>query len=129
MKLVVDTSAYSAFCRGRTDVIDRMESADELLIPATVIGELMTGFHQGTRKDSNLKLFERFLAEPGVSVAVTDRTVAQKYGLLVAGLKAAGTPIPTNDIWIAATALCANACLLTGDRHFRVITGLDVDEF
>jgi tRNA(fMet)-specific endonuclease VapC len=106
-----------------------MESADELLIPATVIGELMAGFHQGTRKDANLKLFEQFLAEPGVSVAVTDRTVAQKYGLLVAGLKAAGTPIPTNDIWIAATALCANACLLTGDRHFRVITGLDVDEF
>ena len=61
-----------------------------------------------------------------MTVAVTDRAVAETYGLLVKNLRAAGNPLPTNDIWIAATALSHGAAVLTRDSHFEVINGLHV---
>jgi tRNA(fMet)-specific endonuclease VapC len=106
-----------------------MESADELVLPAIVIGELFSGFLQGNRTENNMAELKAFLKEPGVRVQDIGIPQAEKYGLLIKNLKAAGTPIPTNDVWIAATALSLGASILTRDRHFESVIGLFVQEY
>lgn len=129
MTLVLDTNAYSALLAGNVRVREIMESADEIVLPAIVIGELYSGFLQGKRTDKNVAELNSFLKEPGVRVQNTGSSQAEKYGLLIKNLKAAGTPIPTNDVWIAATALSLGASILTRDKHFEKVIGLFVQEY
>lgn len=129
MTLVLDTNAYSALLVGNNRAREIMESADELVLPAIVIGELFSGFLQGKRTEKNMAELKAFLKEPGVRVQDIGGSQAEKYGLLIKNLKAAGTPIPTNDVWIAATALSLGASILTRDRHFESVIGLFVQEY
>ena len=126
MTLVIDTNAYSAFFRGHSGVVELMENAEELVLPSIVVGELISGFLQGSRIESNFAELKEFLEQPGVRFMETGMAAAEKYGLLVKNLRAAGTPIPTNDIWISAVALSLGASLLTRDAHFGKINGLFV---
>ena len=124
MRACLDTSAYSRLMRGHVPLTQELESADEILIPVTVLGELHAGFEMGSRREANRRQLGEFLALPGVeTVAVTPDT-AERYGLLVSQLARQGTPIPTNDIWIAASALDAGARLVTYDPHFQHVHGL-----
>ncbi|MCK5250334.1 MAG: PIN domain-containing protein [Spirochaetaceae bacterium] len=129
MTLVIDTNAYSAFFRGNRRVIDIMEDADELVLPSIVAGELISGFLQGSRKETNFSEFRSFLEQPGIRFLEMGLDEAEKYGLLVKNMREAANPIPTNDIWIAAAALSLGASLLTGDSHFEKINGLFVVSF
>jgi predicted nucleic acid-binding protein len=78
----------------------------------------------GTRERENAEELDAFLAQPGVRVIDSTRDVATRYGILVQQLKAQGTPVPTNDIWIAAAALEHGAHLLSYDTHFSHVPGL-----
>lgn len=129
MTLVLDTNAYSALFSGDQVVLNLLESADELVLPAIVAGELISGFLQGRQKEKNFSYFSEFLKEPGVRIEKIGIEQAEKYGLLIKNLKKAGTPLPTNDVWIAATTLSLGASLLTRDRHFEKIHGLSVVDF
>ncbi len=129
MRLVVDTNAYSAFFRGNKRVFGLMEEADELILPSIVTGELISGFLQGSRAETNFTELKSFLEQPGVRFHDIGYYEAEKYGLLVKNLRSAGTPLPTNDIWIAAVALSLGASLLSGDIHFEKISGLFVIGF
>ncbi len=51
-------------------------------------------------------------------------TTADRFGRIAAALRGAGTPIPTNDIWIAAQAMETGADLLSYDQHFQAVAGL-----
>ncbi|MDE0025444.1 MAG: type II toxin-antitoxin system VapC family toxin, partial [Spirochaetaceae bacterium] len=102
MRICLDTNAYSAFKRGDADVIGLVETADEVAIPSIVLGELFAGFRMGSRARRNVAELDEFLHRPGVSVAMVTRDAAERYGMLVSQLKQQGTPLPTNDIWIAA---------------------------
>ena len=129
MRISIDTNAYTAFCRGEAKAIEYMEAAEELLVPAIVIGELISGFVQGSKQQKNMELLDTFLAKPGVVLHSISQREAHRFGLLVKALRQAGTPIPSNDIWIAATALCADAALLSRDNHFQHVPGLLVIPF
>jgi len=126
MTLVLDTNAYSAFCRGDEKAIQLLEEAERLIVPSIVAGELISGFLRGSRWDANWSDFKLFLTQPGVSLQETGLVEAEKYGMLVKNLKEAGTPVPTNDIWIAATALGQGAAVITRDSHFELFKGLFV---
>jgi tRNA(fMet)-specific endonuclease VapC len=126
MRLCLDTSAYAAFKRGDRAVTDRLEAAEEILVPAIVLGELFAGFHQGTRARQNTTELQSFLAAPGVTVAPVDTAVAERYGLIVKHLRQQGTPIPANDLWIAAIAMDSGSRLLARDQHFDRVPGLFV---
>ena len=95
-------------------------------MPSIVLGELRAGFHAGRRRERNESELATFLAEPVVEIATVDEDVATIYGELWAALRSEGTPIPTNDVWIAAVTLRAGATLLTFDRHFDKVTRLGV---
>ena len=125
-KLVLDTSAYSHFRRGHEGVLDALARADRVLIPATVLGELEAGFELGTRSRENRRGLDDFLAESFVEAPDTTASVARHYGRVFASLKRDGTPLPVNDIWIAAAALDCGGTLLTFDRDFERIRGLDL---
>lgn len=103
-----------------------MAGANLVLVPTIVLGELYAGFEMGSRGPENVSALQELLAEPFVRELVATAEVARRYGLLVAALRRAGTPIPTNDVWIAACALDAGARLLTSDEHFTRVAGLAV---
>jgi tRNA(fMet)-specific endonuclease VapC len=124
-RLVLDTSAYSHLRRGHTAVLDTLARAEQVLIPITVLGELEAAFELGQRATENRRALDDFLSEPFVDVLHTTASVARHYGRLFATLKRAGTPLPTNDVWIAATTLDCGGTLLTFDRDFERVPGLD----
>ena len=126
MNVCIDTCAYSGMRRGDPRMVDAIQYADTVYVPATVLGELYAGFQLGQRARNNVDELERFLELPDVLIQDTDQEVAQRYGLVVRDLRDKGTPIPTNDIWIAASALATGARLLTLDAHFAAVPGLAV---
>jgi tRNA(fMet)-specific endonuclease VapC len=124
MKVCLDTNAYSRLMLGHAPLKNLLESVDEILVPATVLGELHAGFELGSRRQANCEKLSAFLRLPGVVLLVVDEGVAERYGSLVSQLSRAGTPIPTNDIWIAAAAMECGARLVTYDAHFGAVPGL-----
>ena len=122
--LALDTSAYSQLRRGHETVLNWLAEAKRVELSITVLGELEAGFRLGQRYAENASTLSDFLDEPFVEVAHVSHKVAQRYGQLFAALRNAGTPIPTNDIWIAASAFETGAHLLTFDSDFARIPGL-----
>ena len=117
----LDTVAYSHFKRGKSEIVNLLDRADWIGVPVIVIGELCAGFARGSRVNQNLLELDEFLASPVVEVLPIERNTATIFGEIVAELRSQGRPIPTNDIWIAATCASAGATLLTFDGHFRSI--------
>ena len=124
-RLVLDTTGYSHFRAGRAEALDWIAEATVVTVPVIVLGELDAAFRCGTRFEENTRSLEEFLMEPFVEVAEVDRAVARRYGALVAELRRNGTPIPVNDIWIAATTMTVGGRLLTFDRDFERVPALD----
>lgn len=126
MRICLDTSAYSAFKSGHEVALDAIQSADELVLPAIVIGELLAGFRMGNRETVNRQDLDRFLGSKRVRVASLDAETGQRYSEIVVYLRAQGSPIPTNDIWIAATAMQWGLRVLTSDQHFARLPQISV---
>lgn len=122
--LALDTSAYANLRRGHALVVAWLAAADVVDVSVTVLGELEAGFRLGSRNDENVATLVEFLSEPFVHVQDVTKRVARRYGHLFAALRRAGTPLPVNDIWIAATAIEAGAHLVTFDSDFGRIEGL-----
>lgn len=123
-RIVMDTSAYSRFRSGHEEVLDYLATADVVHVPTIVLGELHAGFLVGQRRRENEVALRAFLAEPFVDVRPVDGEVSRRYGEIFAALRRAGTPIPTNDVWIAAVTQVAGAHLLTFDADFAHVPGL-----
>jgi tRNA(fMet)-specific endonuclease VapC len=117
-RLLIDTSAYAQFRRGQGEVMEMLAAADRLFVSAVSVGELEAGFVLGSRAEQNRGTLREFLSEPFVTVVNVDEAVARLYGGLFASLRRAGTPVPTNDIWIAACAMHVDAEVVTFDSDF-----------
>ena len=124
MKILLDTDAYSAFMRGHADVVARVRQVERVFLSAVVVGELLFGFRVGSRYARNASLLDAFLDSPYVDLLPVTRTTADRFGRVAAALRAKGTPIPTNDMWIAAHAMEAGAELLSFDEHYRHVDGV-----
>jgi tRNA(fMet)-specific endonuclease VapC len=122
--VLLDTNAYTAFMLGAPDVVEVVAHADTLYLNAIVLGELLGGFAAGTREPKNRAELARFLDSPRVQVLPITVQTADSYALVYRGLRRKGQPVPTNDLWIAASALEHGAALLTGDAHFAHVAGL-----
>jgi len=122
--ILVDTNAYTAFMRGEPTIVEVMAHAPQLFVSSTVLGELLAGFAAGTREAKNRAELAQFLNSPRVGVYPVTADTADSYALVYAGLRRKGQPIPSNDLWIAASALEHGAALLSLDAHFTNIDGL-----
>lgn len=125
-RLVLDTSAYSHLRVAHRGVMDLIAAATAVLVPTIVLGELEAAFRRGSRAIDNRRVLAEFLEEPFVSILDVDRSVAQRYGETFAVLRRAGTPMSTNDVWIAAATFDCGGTLATFDRDFERIAGLPV---
>ena len=114
----LDTSAYSYFRRGHPAIQRRIQESAEILVNAVVLGELRVGFLKGRQLERNLAELAGFLASPRVSVLAIDEGTAERYATILRSLQRAGAEIPTNDVWIAASAMQHGVKVLTTDRHF-----------
>lgn len=120
-RLCLDTSAYSHFKRGEPRVVEMVDRAEWIGVPSVVVGELWAGFLRGARMEENIAELDDFLDHAVVETLCVDDGVARVYAEIVVDLRRRGQPLPTNDIWIAATAAHAGAVVLTFDEHFRQI--------
>ena len=118
MKLLLDTSAYSLLMRNHIGVKSAIEQAEEIAMNPVVIAELHAGFLKGHQTKRNRAELEEFITSSGVHIVDIDADTGEMFAVIIHGLRIAGTPIPTNDIWIAASAMRHGMRLLTADRHF-----------
>ena len=102
--IVLDTSAYSRLRTGHPEVLSLLARAPLVYLPVIVIGELAAAFEGGSRPLENLTALAELIDEPFVHIIDVNQATARRYGQLVGALRRAGTPIPTNDVWIAAIA-------------------------
>jgi tRNA(fMet)-specific endonuclease VapC len=120
-RVLLDTCAYSAFFRGHPGVIAVLRTADEIVFSAVVLGELRAGFAHGADRARNEHELDLFLASARSKVAGIGAETSLRYAEIVTYVRSLGAPIPTNDIWIAASAMELGAAVLTTDAHFRKI--------
>ena len=124
MRILLDSNAYSNLKRGHRRVAEIVRGSERILVPHVVIGELLFGFRNGSRPESNTRALHAFLDNPYVSIAAMSPTTADRYARIATALRARGRPIPTKDIWIAAHTMETGADLVSLDRHFDHVEGL-----
>ena len=124
--ILLDTNAYAAFKRGMPDAVEVIAHAPRIGINSIVLGELLSGFAVGTREAENRQELEQFLASERVHQLVVDAETAAQYAGVYRELRRRGRPIPTNDMWIAASTLQHGFAVFSDDRHFHTVPGLHV---
>jgi len=124
VKLALDTNRYTDLCRGDVSVVETVELADEVWLPFIALGELRAGFAVGSQGPRNEAVLRRFLLKSGVSVLYADEQTTHHYAAIYRQLRKQGTPIPTNDVWIAALVLQHSLVLFARDTHFEVLPQL-----
>jgi tRNA(fMet)-specific endonuclease VapC len=123
-KILIDTNIYSSAMRGDREVIRILKKMETIGISAISVGELLSGFKGGNRESKNREELDFFLDSPRVVLYPVDIVTSDYYSEIINNLKKAGTPVPTNDIWIAAVAFQHGLKLFTKDAHFSFVKGL-----
>lgn len=126
-RILLDTSAYSAFLRGHSGLQRVVQRAREILLTPVVLGELRAGFRGGTKRERNEELLREFLSSPRVRTVPVEEETADRYAEIVSTLRREGRPIPTNDAWIAASAMQHGSYLVTTDPHFKAVRQVIAD--
>ena len=125
--LVLDTNVLIRFLERGGDYVETFSRFDRLLIPAAVDGEYRAVIDASTRSGlRRQKAFDALLGSSAVEYVPVDCEVSSKYAKVFRQLLERGTPIPQNDVWIAATALVRHAPLCTLDDHFKNVESLEL---
>jgi tRNA(fMet)-specific endonuclease VapC len=119
MRVAIDTNRYVDLCKGVRETIDVLENADTVILPFVVLAELRAGFLLGRRQVENERALHQLLMKEGVDVVYADDQTTHHYASVYRQLRKQGTPIPTNDMWLAALVLQHNLALHARDRHFE----------
>lgn len=121
MNVALDTNRYVDLCRGVAETVTVVEEAEAVVLPFVVLAELRAGFAYGQRQTENERALRRFLLKDGVRTLFPDDQTTHHYASVFRQLRIQGTPIPTNDIWLAALALQHNLTLHARDKHFDAL--------
>ena len=122
--IMLDTNAYSSYRRGNADVLEALGRAERVFMSVFVLGELLYGFLGGNRELRNRRELSSFLDKPSVFVATASEETSEQFAVIKQALRQAGTPLPMNDVWIAAHCLQLGATMVTLDGHFSSVPGL-----
>ena len=123
-KILLDTNGYVAFKRGDEAALRTIQKAAVIGFSVIVLGELLAGFSSGNKESINRQELKAFLDSPRVVLLHTSETTSEYYAKVFSGLRKKGKPVPSNDLWIAATALEHGYAIFTHDNHFKEIDGL-----
>ena len=118
IRIALDTNRYTDLAGGVREVREKVEQADAVYLPFVALAELRYGFLVGTRLKGNEELLDRFLREPNVAALYPDDHTTRQYADIATQLRRQGTPIPSNDMWIAALCIQHGLTLYARDKHF-----------
>ena len=128
MRIALDTNRYRDLCDGDRDTVTVIQEAESIHLPFVVLAELRAGFSVGKRGRENERILQRFLMKPGVGILYPQEATTRAYASLYRQLRLQGTPIPTNDLWIAALVTEHGLALYSRDTHFQHLPQLDLLE-
>ena len=123
-RVLLDTNVLIDFLREPEAFVDTLGAYDRIVLTPTVVGEFRAGISDTRVGRTNLLALEEFMATPAVEEVPLTSDTGAYYARIFRTLKASGTPIPTNDIWIAAAAIQHACPLLTKDSHFSLVPSL-----
>ena len=126
LRIALDTNRYTDLARGDRELAALLETAERVFLPFAVMAELRAGFAAGRRGIENERLLQRFLAKPGVEPLFGGDATTRHYAQLYRQLRHQGTPIPTNDLWVAALVVEHDLALCTRDDHFGYLAQIVV---
>jgi len=121
--MILDTNAVSALLAGEPGLLPLLAGQARLHLPVVVIGEYRYGLRRSRRSRALSRLFELLIAES--AVLPIDLETADRYAEVRDELRRRGTPIPENDVWIAALARRHELPVVSRDEHFDRVAGLD----
>ena len=125
--LLLDTNVLIKFLRGDRKIAKVVSIYEEILVPTVVIGEYKAGVAGETAAGrQQISVLEMFLDSPAVKVVEVTEDIANAYARVFRVLKAKGTPIPQNDLWIAACAVDSAAVVYSLDEHFGAVPLLEL---
>ena len=128
-RILLDTNAYGHLLTGDEKVLSLLAESDVVYMSIFVLGELYAGFKGGSKEQENTQLLKRFIQKPTVEILEATGETSKVFGQVKNNLKKAGTPLPINDVWIAAHTLESGSTLITYDVHFREIPDLRLWEY
>jgi len=123
-RIIIDTNFYVAFKKRNENAIITLRKAEYIAVNTVILGELLAGFRCGSKEQQNRDELDLFFDSPRVDFLSIDDGTAEFYAQIFVELKERGRPIPTNDLWLAASALQHGLALATYDEHFKNISGL-----
>jgi predicted nucleic acid-binding protein len=123
-RICIDTNVYSAFKSNDPDVLHQFQTYEQIHVNIIVLAELIAGFKAGSKEAQNRAELKSFLNNPRIVLVQITEETAEFYANIYLKLRIKGTPIPTNDMWIAASAMQHGCALYSLDKHFRVVDGL-----
>lgn len=121
--MILDTNAVSDFLDGHPGVIQLLNEATKIYIPVIVLGEYRFGLRGSRLRKAMESQFEAFAK--CCTVLDISETTTRTYATIRHQLKKAGTPIPENDVWIAALAKQHRLPILSNDKHFDTVSSIE----
>ena len=128
-RIMVDTSAYAAFLKGNSEINQSLQQADEIFLNPIILGELIAGFLMGKHERENRTILQDFLSSARVKILEIEEETSGRYAAIGGHLRRTGTPIPTNDLWIAASAMQHGLKVLTTDKHYSKVPQIIVEYY
>ncbi|MFH1904321.1 MAG: type II toxin-antitoxin system VapC family toxin [bacterium] len=126
-KYLLDTNIIIALFADEPILTDKIAKAEDISVPAVVIGELFYGANKSGRPEKNSERIDRFAS--GNVILNCDTETARWYGKVKNSLRKKGRPIPENDIWIAAIAFQHDLTLVSRDEHFEEVEDLKLEKW
>ena len=123
-RIIIDTNFYTAFKRNNSVAVTLLQRAEYVGVNSVILGELLAGFRCGKREKQNRLELDQFLDSARVAIISVDDETAEFYAQVFSELRQKGRPIPSNDLWLSASALQHGLALATFDDHFSSISGL-----
>ena len=123
-RIIIDTNFYAAFKKNEAEAVALLKRVEYIGVNSVILGELLAGFRCGTRERENRAELDQFLDSARVETISLDEGTSEFYAQVFSGLRQKGRPIPSNDLWLAASALQHGLALATYDEHFKHINGL-----
>ena len=123
-RVLIDTNIYIELMSGNKEIAEILKSSEIIAFSVISIAELLAGFKNTKKEQDYLKELDIFLDSPRMLIYDIDSETSEFYAKIYSELKQIGTPIPTNDLWIASLALQHGIKLLTLDNHFKNVPGI-----
>lgn len=124
--IILDTNAFSSLMTGSEMVMNALTESETVYMSIFVLGELYSGFKGGKKEKQNYEILNKLLKKPSVKILNATKETSEIFAVVKHELRIKGTPIPINDIWIAAHTIESGSVLVTFDKHFNAVKGLRI---